>query len=246
MFLDIKNLNVSVEGNQILHNFNLQINKGEVHAIMGPNGSGKSTLANVLAGKEDYEIHSGEVIFKNKNLFDLNIEERAKQGLFLAFQYPVEIPGVNITPFLHSSINSKLKNTNKAEIDNIEFAKLLRLKAKDLGIDKDMLKRSVNTGFSGGEKKRYEILQMSVLNPELAILDETDSGLDIDALKIVTEGVNKLKNHNNSFLIITHYQKLLDYISPNFVHVMMNGSIIKSGDKSVAADIEKNGFKIFQ
>ena len=246
MFLDIKNLSVSVEGNQILHNFNLQINRGEVHAIMGPNGSGKSTLANVLAGKEDYEIHSGQIIFKNQNLFDLNIEERAKQGLFLAFQYPVEIPGVNITPFLHSSINSKLKSNNKDEIDNMEFAKLLRLKAKDLGIDKDMLKRSVNTGFSGGEKKRYEILQMSVLDPELAILDETDSGLDIDALKIVTEGVNKLKNQNNSFLIITHYQKLLDYISPNFVHVMMNGSIIKSGDKSVAADIEKNGFKIFQ
>ena len=246
MILDIKNLSVSVEGNQILNNFNLQINRGEVHAIMGPNGSGKSTLANVLAGKEDYEIHSGQIIFKNQNLFDLNIEERAKQGLFLAFQYPVEIPGVNITPFLHSSINSKLKSNNKDEIDNIEFAKLLRLKAKDLGIDKDMLKRSVNTGFSGGEKKRYEILQMSVLDPELAILDETDSGLDIDALKIVTEGVNKLKNQNNSFLIITHYQKLLDYISPNFVHVMMNGSIIKSGDKSVAADIEKNGFKIFQ
>ena len=246
MFLDIKNLNVSVAGNKILNNFNLQINKGEVHAIMGPNGSGKSTLANVLAGKEDYEIHSGQIIFKNQNLFDLNIEERAKQGLFLAFQYPVEIPGVNITPFLHSSINSKLKSNNKDEIDNIEFAKLLRLKAKDLGIDKDMLKRSVNTGFSGGEKKRYEILQMSVLNPELAILDETDSGLDIDALKIVTKGVNKLKNQNNSFLIITHYQKLLDYISPNFVHVMMNGSIVKSGDKSVAADIEKNGFKIFQ
>ena len=246
MFLDIKNLNVSVEGNQILNNFNLQINKGEVHAIMGPNGSGKSTLANVLAGKEDYEIHSGQIIFKNQNLFDLNIEERAKQGLFLAFQYPVEIPGVNITPFLHSSINSKLKSNNKDEIDNIEFAKLLRLKAKDLGINNDMLKRSVNTGFSGGEKKRYEILQMSVLNPELAILDETDSGLDIDALKIVTKGVNKLKNKNNSFLIITHYQKLLDYISPNFVHVMMNGSIIKSGDKSVATDIEKNGFKIFQ
>ena len=246
MFLDIKNLSVSVEGNQILNNFNLQINRGEVHAIMGPNGSGKSTLANVLAGKEDYEIHSGQIIFKNQNLFDLNIEERAKQGLFLAFQYPVEIPGVNITPFLHSSINSKLKSNNKDEIDSIEFAKLLRLKAKDLGIDKDMLKRSVNTGFSGGEKKRYEILQMSVLDPELAILDETDSGLDIDALKIVTEGVNKLKNQNNSFLIITHYQKLLDYISPNFVHVMMNGSIIKSGDKSVAADIEKNGFKIFQ
>jgi len=246
MFLYIKNLNVSVAGNKILNNFNLQINKGEVHAIMGPNGSGKSTLANVLAGKEDYEIHSGQIIFKNQNLFDLNIEERAKQGLFLAFQYPVEIPGVNITPFLHSSINSKLKSNNKKEIENIEFAKLLRLKAKDLGIDKEMLKRSVNTGFSGGEKKRYEILQMSILNPELAILDETDSGLDIDALKIVTEGVNQLKNQNNSFLIITHYQKLLDYISPNFVHVMINGSIIKSGDKSVAAEIEKNGFKIFQ
>jgi len=246
MFLDIKNLSVSVEGNNILNDFNLHINKGEVHAIMGPNGSGKSTLANILAGKEDYEINSGEIIFKNQNLFDLNIEERAKQGLFLAFQYPVEIPGVNITPFLHSSINAKLKSNNNKEIDNIEFAKLLRIKAKELGIDSDMLKRSVNTGFSGGEKKRYEILQMSVLNPELAILDETDSGLDIDALKIVTEGVNKLKNSNNSFLIITHYQKLLDYISPNFVHVMMNGSIIKSGDKSVAADIEKNGFKIFQ
>ena len=246
MFLDIKNLNVSIDGNKILNDFNLKISKGEVHAIMGPNGSGKSTLANVLAGKEDYEINSGNVIFKNQNLFDLNIEERAKQGLFLAFQYPVEIPGVNITPFLHSSINAKLKSKNNNEIDNMEFAKLLRLKAKELGIENEMLKRSVNTGFSGGEKKRYEILQMSVLNPELAILDETDSGLDIDALKIVTEGVNKLKNKNNSFLIITHYQKLLDYISPNFVHVMINGSIIKSGDKSVAVDIEKNGFKIFQ
>ena len=246
MFLDIKNLSVSIEENNILNKFNLTINQGEVHAIMGPNGSGKSTLANILAGKEDYEIKSGEIIFKNQNLFDLNIEERAKLGLFLAFQYPVEIPGVNITPFLHASINAKLKSSNNKEIDNIEFAKLLRLKAKELGIDGDMLKRSVNTGFSGGEKKRYEILQMSVLNPELAILDETDSGLDIDALKIVTEGVNKLKNPNNSFLIITHYQKLLDYITPNFVHVMMNGSIIKSGDKSVAADIEKNGFKIFQ
>ena len=246
MLLSIKNLSASINNKKIINDLSINIKNGEIHALMGQNGSGKSTFSNILAGKEDYEIHSGQIIFKNQNLFDLNIEERAKQGLFLAFQYPVEIPGVNITPFLHSSINSKLKSNNKDEIDNIEFAKLLRLKAKDLGIDKDMLKRSVNTGFSGGEKKKYEILQMSVLNPDLAILDETDSGLDIDALKIVTEGVNKLKNQNNSFLIITHYQKLLDYISPNFVHVMINGSIIKSGDKSVAADIEKNGFKIFQ
>jgi len=245
MFLQIKNLSVKIEDKKILNNLNLNINRGEVHAIMGPNGSGKSTLANVLAGKEDYEILSGDIKFKDKDLFSLNIEERALEGLFLAFQYPVEIPGVNITPFLHSSINSKNKKFNEDEIDNLSFAKLLRLKADELGIKSDMLKRSVNTGFSGGEKKRYEILQMSILNPDLAILDETDSGLDIDALKIVTNGVNKLKNSNNSFLIITHYQKLLDYIVPDYVHVMMNGEIVKSGGSEIASDIEKDGFRQF-
>jgi len=225
---------------------NLKINNGEVHAIMGPNGCGKSTLANVLAGKEDYEITSGQVNFKNKDLLDLNIEERAQEGLFLAFQYPIEIPGVNITPFLHAAINSKLKKLNENEIDNLAFAKLLKMKANDLGINIDMLKRSVNTGFSGGEKKRYEILQMSILNPDLAILDETDSGLDIDALKIVTNGVNKLRSKNNSFLIITHYQKLLDYIKPDYVHVMRDGSIIKSGGSEIALEIEKDGFTKFE
>ena len=246
MFLEIKKLSVKIENKNILRNLNLNINEGEIHAIMGPNGSGKSTLANVLAGKEDYEILEGEVTFKNKNLFELNIEERAQEGMFLAFQYPVEIPGVNITPFLHSAINSKRNRFNQKEIDNLSFAKLLKSKASDLGIDIEMLKRSVNTGFSGGEKKRYEILQMSILNPDLAILDETDSGLDIDALKIVTEGVNKLKTKSNSFLIITHYQKLLDYIKPDFVHVMNNGSIVKSGGSEIASEIEKDGFQQFQ
>ena len=245
IFLNIDNLNVSVDGNKILDNFNITINKGEVHAIMGPNGCGKSTLANVLAGNENYEINSGKIIYKDNDFLKLNIEERALEGLFLAFQYPVEIPGVNITPFLHSSINAKLKKEGKKEIDNIELVKIIRTKAKQLGINSDMLKRSINTGFSGGEKKRYEILQMSILNPSLAILDETDSGLDIDALKIVTDGINKLRNHNNSFLIITHYQKLLDYITPDCVHVMMAGKIVKTGDITLASQIEKSGYQNF-
>ncbi len=245
IFLNINNLNVTIDGKQILRDFNLNINLGEVHAIMGPNGSGKSTLANVLAGNEDYEVKSGKIIFKDQNLFDLNIEERAQLGIFLAFQYPVEIPGVNITPFLQASLNSRLKNQNKEEVDNLDFAKILRSKAQELGINSEMLKRSINTGFSGGEKKRYEILQMSILNPEFAIFDETDSGLDVDALRIVTEGINKFKTNNNSFLIITHYQKLLDYIKPDFVHVMRDGSIVKSGDISLASEIEESGYKNF-
>jgi len=245
IILNINNLNVSIEGKKILDDFNLTINQGEIHAIMGPNGSGKSTLANVLAGNEDYEVNSGKIIFKDEDLLDLNIEERAQSGIFLAFQYPVEIPGVNITPFLQASINSKLKKKNKPELDTLSFAKLLRKKAEDLGISSDMLKRSINTGFSGGEKKRYEILQMSILNPEFTIFDETDSGLDVDALRIVTEGINRFKNNNNSFLIITHYQKLLDYIKPDHVHVMRNGKLVKSGDISLAIEIEKSGYQNF-
>ena len=243
ILLSIKNLNVSIDNKKILNDFNLEINEGEVHAIMGPNGSGKSTLANVIAGNEDYEVNSGKIIFKDEDFLDLNIEERAKKGVFLAFQYPVEIPGVNISPFLQASINSKLKKENKPELDNLSFVKLLRKKAEELGINSEMLKRSINTGFSGGEKKRYEILQMSVLNPEFTIFDETDSGLDVDALRIVTEGINKFKNKKNSFLIITHYQKLLDYIRPDYVHVMRNGKIVKSGNISLASQIEKSGYQ---
>jgi len=245
IFLNINNLNVSIEGKKILNDFNLTINQGEVHAIMGPNGSGKSTLANVLAGNEDFEINSGKIIFKDEDLLNLNIEERAQKGVFLAFQYPVEIPGVNITPLLQASINSKLKNEKKPELDNLSFVKLLRKKAEELGINTDMLKRSINTGFSGGEKKRYEILQMSVLNPDFTIFDETDSGLDVDALRIVTEGINRFKDENNSFLIITHYQKLLDYIRPDQVHVMRDGKIVKSGNISLASEIEETGYQNF-
>ena len=243
MILSIKKLSVSIEDKQILNNFSLDIKKGEIHAIMGPNGSGKSTLSNVLAGKEEYEVNSGEIIYKDENLLDLSIEERSQKGLFLAFQYPVEIPGVSITPFLKTALNSKLKNEGKKEVDPLTFAKELKETASNLGIPKEMLNRSVNEGFSGGEKKRYEILQMSILKPSLAILDETDSGLDIDALKTVTEGVNKLKNPDSSFIIITHYQRLLDYITPDFVHVMSKGQIVRTGDKSVAKDIELNGYK---
>ncbi|PPR49218.1 MAG: putative ATP-dependent transporter SufC [Alphaproteobacteria bacterium MarineAlpha5_Bin5] len=244
-FLEINNLNVSIDGNKILNDFNIKLKKGEIHAIMGPNGSGKSTLSNVLAGNENYIIDSGKIIFKDLDLLALNIEERALEGLFLAFQYPVEIPGVNITPFLNTSLNARLKKEGKKEIDNLELVKLLKTKATELGISLEMLKRSINSGFSGGEKKRYEILQMSILNPDLAILDETDSGLDIDALKIVANGVKKLKNSKNSFIIITHYQKLLDYIAPDFVHVMREGKIVKTGDISVATEIENSGYKYF-
>tara|TARA_Y100000590_G_scaffold430170_1_gene543527 strand:- start:2343 stop:3083 length:741 start_codon:yes stop_codon:yes gene_type:complete len=243
MLLSIKNLSASIDNKIIIDDLSLEINKGEVHALMGPNGSGKSTLSNILAGKEDYKIESGEIKFDGKNLFDLNIEERSQSGLFLAFQYPVEIPGVNITPFLKTALNAKLKKQGKDEVDALDFAKNLKNVSNNLGIPKEMLTRSVNTGFSGGEKKRFEILQMSILEPYLSILDETDSGLDVDALKVVTEGVNNLRKPDSSFLIITHYQRLLDYIEPDFVHVINQGKITKSGDKSLALEIENNGYK---
>ena len=245
MFLSIKNLSVSIEDKKILNDFSLEINKGEVHAIMGPNGCGKSTLSNVIAGNEKYKILEGEIIFKDQNFLDLNIEERSQLGVFLAFQYPIEIPGVNITPFLKASLNAKFKKEGKEEVDALSFAKELKQVANELGIKSEMLSRSINEGFSGGEKKRYEILQMSILKPSLAILDETDSGLDVDAFKTVTEGINRIKNVNNSFLIITHYQKLLDHIVPDFVHIMKDGKIIKSGDHSIAKLVEKSGYKFF-
>ena len=245
MLLSINNLSVSIENKKILNNLSLEINEGEVHAIMGPNGSGKSTLSNVLAGKEEYNITSGEIKFKDKNLFDLNIEDRSQEGLFLAFQYPIAIPGVSITAFLQAAMNSQSKANGGKEVDPLTFAKKLRETSNKLGFSKDVLRRAVNEGFSGGEKKRFEVLQMSILKPQLSILDETDSGLDIDALKIVTEGVNNLRNKTSSFLIITHYQRLLDQIAPDYVHVMANGRIVKSGGKSIAEDIELSGYKKF-
>ncbi len=245
MLLKIKNLSARIKDKTIIDKLSINIKKGEVHALMGQNGSGKSTFSNILAGKEEYEINSDDMVFDGENLLDLSIEDRAKKGLFLAFQYPVEIPGVNIIPFLRTAINAKLKNEGKSEVDQISFTKEVREKANILGIPANMLNRSVNEGFSGGEKKRFEILQMSILKPKLSILDETDSGLDVDALRIVTEGVNKLRDPDASFLIITHYQRLLDFISPDFVHVLHEGSIVKTGDKSIATEIEKSGYKNF-
>ena len=245
MLLDIKNLTVAVNNKTVLNDLSLSIKNGETHAIMGPNGSGKSTLSNVLSGKDGYEIIQGEVSFKNKNLLDLNIEERSQLGLFLAFQYPVELPGVSITPFLKTAVNSRLKSQGKKEIDTLEFAKKIKEAANFLDIPKDILKRSVNDGFSGGEKKKYEILQMTMLEPELAILDETDSGLDIDELKAVSKGVNKIKNSKNSLIVITHYQRLLNHIVPDFVHILVGGKIVKSGDKNLALELEKKGYESF-
>ena len=242
--LKINNLNVNVENKSILKEFSLKINSGEVHAIMGPNGSGKSTLSNILSGKKGYDV-SGEILFENKNLFELETEERAQKGIFLAFQYPLEIPGVNTNIFLKTSLNAIRKARGEKELDAIEFLKLIKEKAKLLKFDEEKLNRQLNVGFSGGEKKKNEILQMSMLSPKLSILDETDSGLDIDALKIVANGVNILRNKNNSFLIITHYQRLLDYIKPDFVHVLMNGKIIKSGGSELALELEKKGYKNF-
>ena len=241
--LKIEDLHVNVGDKKILQGINLEVKPGEVHAIMGPNGSGKSTLANVLSGRDGYEIVKGKISYLKENLLELEPEDRACKGLFLAFQYPVEIPGVSGINFLRTTLNSIKKYRKQKELDGINFLKLLRKKAKILKIDEKLIKRSVNTGFSGGEKKRSEILQMSLLEPKLAILDETDSGLDIDALKTVANGVNKLKNKNRSFLIITHYQRLLNHIIPNKVHILSKGRIIRSGDKSLAIELEKKGYE---
>jgi Fe-S cluster assembly ATP-binding protein len=240
--LIVKNLHANIEGKEILKGINLEVNKGEVHAIMGPNGSGKSTFAQVLAGREEYEVTKGEVFFNGKNLFDLSPEDRAREGLFLAFQYPVEIPGVSNTNLLKTALNEIRKYRCMEEFDTMEFLNLIREKMKLVELDQTLISRSVNEGFSGGEKKRNEIFQMAVLEPKLAILDETDSGLDIDALKIVANGVNQLKSTENATIVVTHYQRLLNYIVPDFVHVLHNGKIIKSGDKNLALELEEKGY----
>ena len=240
--LKVKDLHASVNGNEILKGINLEVNSGEVHAIMGPNGSGKSTFAQVLAGKEDYEVTKGEVIYKGKNLLELNPEDRAREGIFLAFQYPVEIPGVSNVNLLKTAVNEIRKYHGEEELDAFEFLAMIKEKMKLVELDESFLKRAVNEGFSGGEKKRNEIFQMAVLNPKLAILDETDSGLDIDALKIVANGVNQLKSKDNATIVVTHYQRLLDYIIPDFVHVLHKGKIVKSGGKELAFELEEKGY----
>ena len=239
--LQIKDLKVKIDNKEILKGLNLEIKPGEVHAIMGPNGSGKSTLSNVLSGKKGYTV-SGDVTYLNKNLLDLEIEERAHKGIFLAFQYPLEIPGVNTNIFLKTSLNAIKKAKGEKELDAIEFLKLVKQKASELKFDEKILSRQLNVGFSGGEKKKNEILQMSILDPKLSILDETDSGLDIDALRVVATGVNELKSDDNAFVVITHYQRLLDYIVPDFVHILSDGIIIKSGGPELALEVEKNGY----
>lgn len=240
--LEIKNLQAGIEDKPILKGIDLSVNAGEVHAIMGPNGSGKSTLASVLAGRDGYDVTGGEVLLQDDDLLDLAPEERAREGVFLAFQYPVEIPGVNSAYFLRSAVNEIRKHRGEEELDAMNFLKAVKAKMKELGLSEDFLKRPVNAGFSGGEKKRNEILQMAMLNPKLAVLDETDSGLDIDALRIVADGVNRLKGTDNAQVVITHYQRLLDYIVPDFVHVLYNGRIIKSGDKTLAHELEEKGY----
>ena len=240
--LSIDNLHVSVEGKSILNGINLDVKAGEVHAIMGPNGSGKSTLSSVIAGNESYEINKGDILFRGENIVELAPEERAHKGIFLSFQYPIEIPGITVTNFIKTSINSNLKARGEKEMSASVMLKKIREKAELLDIDSKFLSRSLNEGFSGGEKKRNEIFQMAMLEPSLSILDETDSGLDIDALKIVANGVNKLKNKNNAVIVITHYQRLLDYIIPDYVHVLHDGKIVKSGDKQLAHELEEKGY----
>jgi Fe-S cluster assembly ATP-binding protein len=240
--LKIENLHARVEGKEILKGLNLTVNAGEVHAIMGPNGAGKSTLGNVLAGREGYEVTDGSVTFQDTDLLALEPEDRAAAGVFLAFQYPVEIPGVNNTYFLRAALNAQRKHRGEDELDSMRFLKLVREKLKVMQISDELLHRAVNEGFSGGEKKRNEIFQMAVLEPKLAILDETDSGLDIDALKQVAGGVNALRSPDRSFIVVTHYQRLLDYIEPDFVHVLAGGRIVESGDKSLAVKLEEQGY----
>jgi len=240
--LEIKNLHVEVGGNEILKGLNLTINSGEVHAIMGPNGAGKSTLANAICGKDGYEITQGSVTFKGKDFLELEAHERAGEGVFLGFQYPVEIPGVSNMNFLKAALNSLRKYRGEDEIAAVDFLKLIRAKAAELEMDPEMLKRAVNVGFSGGEKKRNEMVQMALLEPVLSVLDETDSGLDIDALHIVADGINRMRSPEKAILVITHYQRLLDYVVPDYVHVLSKGKIVKSGDKSLAIQLEKDGY----
>ena len=240
--LKINKLNVGVEDKTILNDINLNINKGELHVIMGRNGTGKSTLSNIIAGKEGYNIGGGKLLFNNKDLLDMSIEDRALEGIFMSFQYPVSIPGLNTMHFLRTSVNSIRKHQNKKEYTSGEFIKLFKEKLKVVGLDESFARRSVNDGFSGGEKKRFEILQMLLIEPKLIILDETDSGLDIDALKIVANGINSFKSSQNGFLLITHYYRIIEYLNPDFVHVLLDGKIVKSGDKNLALKLEKEGY----
>jgi Fe-S cluster assembly ATP-binding protein len=240
--LEIRNLHASINGNEILHGINLKVNAGEVHAIMGPNGSGKSTLAQIIAGRDEYDITDGQILYNGKNLLDLSPEDRACEGVFLAFQYPVEIPGVNNTYFLKTALNAIRTYRGEETLDAMDFLTLVKQKIKVIEMDEDLLKRPVNEGFSGGEKKRNEIFQMAVLNPKLALLDETDSGLDIDALKLVSHGVNKFRSKDNAVIVVTHYQRLLNYIVPDFVHVLVDGQIVKSGGKELALELEEKGY----
>jgi Fe-S cluster assembly ATP-binding protein len=244
--LEVKDLHVEIDGRKILQGLDLTVNTGEVHAIMGPNGSGKSTLAYVLAGKDEYLVTGGEVVFDGRNIFDMEPDERAAAGLFLAFQYPLEIPGVATMTFLRTALNAQRKKRGEAELSTPEFRKKVREVAGELGIEQDMLRRAVNVGFSGGEKKRNEILQMALLEPRLAVLDETDSGLDIDALKIVADGVNRLRSPQRAFIVITHYQRLLNYIVPDVVHVLSKGRIVKTGGKELALELEARGYAEYQ